>query len=77
MTSEYEARLYEAVRSLFPRSVNPFRQASEQTVKMRPTIGGAIQLDSARLALAEDLRALFSGGGVEPSASSQFNDRRF
>ena len=75
MTSEYEARLYEAVRSLFPLGIKPLRQVGEQAVKMNPEIG-AIQLDSARLAEAEDLRALFSGEGVEPSAKSQFIDRR-
>jgi hypothetical protein len=74
MMSEYETRLREAVRSLFPLEMKPIR--GERIQKTSPATG-AIRLESTKLLEAEDLRTLFSGGGVEPSVSSQFNDRRF
>jgi hypothetical protein len=68
MMSEYETRLYEALRSLFPLAVKPLRQTGEQNVKIKPAIG-AIQLDAAKVQSAEDLSMLFSGGAIEPRNS--------
>ncbi|HQO66950.1 MAG TPA: hypothetical protein PLI66_09435 [Spirochaetales bacterium] len=74
MMNEYEARLYEAVRSLFPLKITPTRK--EGIPKPWATTG-AIRLDIDKILQAEDLRTLFSSEGAEPSASSQFNDGRF
>ncbi len=62
MMSEYEAKLYEAVRSLFPLEMKSIRGEGKPKTSMST---GAIQLESAKLREAEDLRTLFSDGGIE------------
>lgn len=61
MMSKYEARLYEAVRSLFPLEMKPIRGEGNPKTRMST---GAIRLESAKLREAEDLRTIFFQTGA-------------